>query len=396
MAGVLDGIRIVDFTIQEQGPASTLMLGDFGAEIIKIERPGRGDPMRGGEDGFNGVPHYGTGFIAFNRNKKSVAVNLKAPEGKQIIYDLAKVSDVFVSNFRPGVMERLGFGYDDLVKINPRIIVAYGSGYGQTGPYKDRIGQDMAGQAMGGMTAQSAHFGNPPVIAGYDTADYFGAMLLSHGILLALFARERTGRGQVVDSNLLNTGVVGPTKQAVGYLNTGEYRKMKEEVPTPPNPLYSIYETKDEKFVMAIGIFTPDPYPKMCTALEIDASFDGDKWQWFEHFQSGMRKFTRDEVEKRFVDQDLVAAPVNEFPEVFSDPQVLHNEMVIEAEHPVAGKVKMVGFPVKLSDTPATCRTPPPLLGEQNEEVLKDILGMSDEQITELYEKDVIEKYKTQ
>jgi formyl-CoA transferase len=346
--------------------------------------------MRGGEDGVNGTPHYGSGFVAFNRNKKSIAVNLKAPEGKEIIYELAKKSDVVVSNFRPGVMERLGLGYDDLSKINPRIIVAYGSGYGQTGPYKNRIGQDMAGQAMGGMTAQSAHFGNPPVIAGYDTADLFGGMLLSHGIVLALLAREKTGRGQVVDSCLLNTGVVGPAKHAVMYLNDGTYKKMKDPNPKPPNPLYAIYETGDDKYLMAIGIFTPDPFPKMCKALEIDESFEGDNWKRFDHIQSGMKKFSRDEIERRFDEQDLVAAPVNEFPEVFSDPQVLHNEMVLESDHPVAGHMKMVGFPVKLSDTPATNRLAPPLLGEQNEEVLRELLGMSDERIKELYENDVI------
>jgi formyl-CoA transferase len=391
---ILDGVRVLDFTQQEQGPVATQMLGDFGAEIIKFERTRTGDGMRGSaKGGVNGMPCYGSGFVAFNRNKKSVAIDLKAPEGRQVVYELARTSDVVVSNFRPGVMERLGFGYEDLSKINPRIIVAYGSGYGQTGPYRDRIGQDMAGQAMGGMTAQSAHHGNPPVVAGYDTCDLFGGMILAHGITLALMAREKTGCGQVVDSCLLNTGVVGPSKQAVEYLNHGTHRPMKNPEPKPRNPVYSIYETGDGRYLMAVGVFSSNPIPKMCRALEI-----AEEVAWadaYDHVQEGMRKFTTEEIVKRFDEQDVVAAPVNEFPHVFEDPQVLHNGLLLEGDHPVAGHVKMVGFPFDLSDTPATLRMVAPLLGEHNEEVLGKILGMSEEQIRDLYDRGVISNYKS-
>ena len=390
---VFEGIRVLDFTIQEQGPVGTQVLGDFGAEVIKFERPGAGDPMRGGaKDGVNGTPFYGSGFVAFNRNKKSVALNLKVPEGKDIIHRLAAKSDVVVSNFRPGVMERLGLGYQELSAINPRIIVAYASGYGQTGPYRDRIGQDMAGQAMGGMTAQSARHGNPPVMAGYDNCDLFGGMLLAQAITLALLARERTGRGQEVDSNLLNTGVLGPSKHAVMYLNDGTYQKINEPDPRPPNPMYALYETGDGRWVMAIGIFTPDPFPKMCQALGVTADVPEDNAARFAHIRDAVKKLPFAEIEKRFDEQDLVAAPVNECPHVFQDPQVLHNEMLLEMDHPVAGHLKTVGFPFKLSDTPATLRSPPPLLGEHNEEVLSGLLGMDEETIRQLYVKKVLDR----
>ncbi len=214
---VYDGVRVLDFTQYQQGPVATQFLADFGAEVIKIERPGSGDGFRGSSSTgtMNAVTGgYGPAFIACNRNKKSIALNLKDPRAKAIVHELVKVSDVTVANFRPGVMERLGLGYEELSRINPRIICAHGTGYGLSGPDRDTLGQDMMAQCRGGLVR-----GNPPRTCGFNLCDQFGGMMLAQGIMLALAAREKTGRGQIVDSNLLNTAIVADSLGATAALN---------------------------------------------------------------------------------------------------------------------------------------------------------------------------------
>lgn len=394
---VYEGIRILDFTQFQQGPVATQMLGDFGAEVIKIERPGTGDGFRGSSatGALNQEPGcYAMGFIACNRNKKSIAMNLKDDRAKQIIYDLVKISDVTVANFRPGVMEKLGFGYDKLSAINPRIICAYGTGYGLSGPDRDTLGQDMMAQCRSGLVK-----GEPPHTAGYNVCDQYGGMMLAMGIMLALTAREKTGKGQVVDSCLLNSGLTLDMPNAVRYLNEGPREEKKTK-----NPTYALYKTNDGKWVHIIDAFRDEPLRRQCKALGISESVPDDPRfadvhnlspEDFDELSNiladAVARYTAKEVVERFQEQDMMAVPVNSLEEAFNDPQTLHNEMIIETEHPrTPGKLKMVGFPIKLSDTPASIRFAPPLLGEHNEEVLGGLLGISEKDIASLYEDNVL------
>jgi crotonobetainyl-CoA:carnitine CoA-transferase CaiB-like acyl-CoA transferase len=397
-----DNIRIVDFTTVEQGPVGTQVLADFGAEVIKVERLSTGDMTRGGErDSLGGL---NPAFAACNRNKKSVTVNLKTEEGKQLIYDLVKVSDVVASNFRPGVMERLGFGFEELSKINPRIIVAYASGYGQTGPYRERQGQDLAAQSIAGLASMTGFEDSPPAPAGYFVCDFLGGMLLAQGIMAALAARERTGRGQVVDSCLLNAGLTVDIMEATNHLNTGKlFPRPKRGFAHPPgNALYAMYECADGRWVSVIGSFVPDAWATTCKALDIGppASTDerflarDNQEKYFVEMQAVLapviKRFPRDEIIRRFESVGMLAAPINDHAEAFADPQVLHNDMVMEIEHPQAGNLKLVGIPVKLSDTPGQLKTPPPLLGQHNTEIFTELLGRSPEQLSALQRRGVV------
>ncbi len=407
---VYKDVRVLDFTQYQQGPVATQMLGDFGAEVIKIERPGSGDGFRGssatGSLNADLEGGYSKAFIACNRNKKSITVNLKSEKGTQIVHELVKLSDVVVSNFRPGVMERLGLGYDELSQINPGIICAYGTGYGLTGPDRDTLGQDMMAQCRGGLVR-----GDPPRKVGFNVCDQMGGFLLAMGVMLALAAREKTGKGQIVDSNLLNTAVVADSLAATVYLNSENYPPEPEEKqgseqdhePNMPNPTYALYQAADGRWVHIIDAFRDEPLRRQCRALDIPEEVaDDPRFQDVHNLSpeayeelkgilaEAVAKFTAEQVVKRFEKQDMMAVPVNSYRETFQDPQVLHNNMVIEAQHPRAGKMNLVGFPIKLSDTPAELRDPPPLLGEHNEEVLGDLLGMSDEEIETLRDEGVI------
>jgi formyl-CoA transferase len=330
-------------------------------------------------------------------------LDLKDSRAKDIVYQLVVVSDVVVANFRPGVMERLGFGYDELRAINPRIICAYGTGYGLSGPDRDTLGQDMMAQCRAGLVR-----GNPPRTCGFNLCDQMGGFLLAQGVMVALAAREKTGRGQIVDSNLLNTAVVADSLGATGYLNSGideseECKKEKESRPRVGNPTYALYEAADGRWVHIIDAFRDRPLQRQCKALGIpDEVADAPRFadvhnltpeayeELRSHLAAGVARFTAEEVVARFREQDMMAVIVNTHRETFKDPQVLHNEMVLEARHHVAGNMRLVGFPIKLSDTPAALHAAPPLLGEHTGEVLGNLLGMDERAIQELCDAGVV------
>ena len=404
---VYDGIRILDFTQFQQGPVGTQLLADFGAEVIKIERPGAGDGFRGGKSGRGG---FGSGFIACNRNKKSLTLNLKDPRAVKIVRDLAKISDVVAANFRPGVMEKLGLGYEDLSAINPRIICAYATGYGLTGPDRDTLGQDMMAQCRAGLVR-----GNPPRTCGYNIVDQFGGVLLATGVMLALAAREKTGRGQVVDTNLLNTALQADQMGATAYLN-GSYGKPKDAMAAQAaapadgspkryrgNPTYALYEAKGGRWVHVIDAFRDRPAARQLKAMGYaDAVADDPRFADVHNLTAeageelkgliarAVAGMTPAEVVERFKTQDMMAVPVRWYDEAFEDPQVLHNQMILEAEHPLAGTVRMLGFPIKLMGTPATLRRPPPVLGEHNDEILGGLLGLGAAEIEALKKDGVV------
>ena len=383
-------IRIIDFTQLEQGPSGTQVLADFGADVIKVERIDIGEIGRAQIPQIKGASLW---FMANNRNKRSLSLDLAKPEAKEVIYRMVATADVVASNFRPGVMERLGFGYEKLEEINPRIIWAAASGYGQSGPYRDRVGQDLLAQAMGGLMAMTGESDGPPTATGTYIADYLGDMAFAQGIMAALAAREKTDHGQMVDSNLLNITIASHLQENAAVLNT------EQEYPRPPHgvghagggPLYAVYECKDGKHYALMGGLVSDGLGRVSRALAIEPSL-AEKPRpkdIGETLSQAFKKFTRDEVERRFCEQGLPPGSVYELGEVFEDPQVIHNEMVVETEHPAYGRVKLTGFPVKLSHTPATLRRAPPTVGEQNQEVLQEF-GFSEDEIRILHDSAVI------
>ena len=394
---VYEGVRILDFTQLEQGPSGTQVLADFGADVIKVERVDVGEIGRDQDPRVAGMsPHW----AANNRNKRSLSLDLKHPDGRQVLDRLVRSADIVASNFRPGVMERLGLGHEALSAVNPRIISAYASGYGQTGPYRERRGQDLAAQAMGGLMALTGQADGPPTAVGTFAMDYLGAMHFAQGMMLALAARERTGRGQVVDSNLLSSSVAVHLQEGTTYLNTGQtYPRAPHGIAHVHNTaLYARYETADGKWLALIGEFYIDePWQRMCRALDLGpqvaaderfATLDGLRTHLgasHAALAEGFRRWTREEVLARLEREDVLAAPVNEYPEVFADPQVLHNGMVIETEHEAVGPIRLVGMPVRLSDTPGTVRLPPPMVGEHNAPVLAD-LGYDEDEVARLQE----------
>ena len=258
MALAYKGIRVIDFTQLEQGPSGTQVLADFGADVIKIERIDVGEIGRKAQPQVGGMSCH---FLSLNRNKRSLSIDIRKPEGREIVYRLVRVADIVASNFRPKVMDRLGLGYEKLKEINPRIIWAAASGYGLSGPYEKRAGQDLLAQAMGGLIAMTGDRDGLPTVTGTWIADYLGGMLFAQGMMAALASREQTGRGQLVDSCLLNTVIVSHLQESTGVLNTDH------RYPRPPRggghsgsgPLYAVYECKDGKYYALMGGFVPDP-----------------------------------------------------------------------------------------------------------------------------------------
>lgn len=382
----LEGIKILDLSRILTGPYCTMMLADMGAEVIKVEVPGTGDDTRQwGPPFVNGESAY---FLSINRNKKSITLNLKSLHGKEILHRLVKQSDVLVENFRPGTMEKLGIGYDKLKEINPRLIYCSISGFGQDGPSRDKPGYDVLAQAMGGLMSCTGEPGGPPVKAGFAIADIGAGMWAAFGILAALMAREKTGLGQAVDTSLLEAQVSWHTYMAGNFFASGKNpRKLGS---AHPNIVpYQAFSGKDQYFIVAVG--NDSLWQKFCQVTGL------------EHLASDSRFATnpkrvenRDElvgiIQERLLTRSaaewvealesagIPAGPINNFDQVYKDPQVLYRKMMVEAEHLVAGNIRMTGIPVKLSETPGQIRTVPPLLGQNTDEVLLS-LGYSSEQI---------------
>jgi crotonobetainyl-CoA:carnitine CoA-transferase CaiB-like acyl-CoA transferase len=376
----LSGITVLDFTQIELGPCATQVLGDFGADVIKIERPDQGDPMRFYMKGPSGESAT---FWGLNRNKRSVALDVRSRLGREAIYRLGRRADVLVHNFRPGVMERLGFGADEMRMRNPRLVYAFGSGYGPDGPYRDKGGQDVLAQAMSGVAARRNDPEAPPDPSATPIADFTAGMLLVQGILLALLARERTGVGQVVHTSLLDAMLaVQPTEASV-QLN------LDRELNWGSMPLAGTFETRDGHVVM-VGAFKPNPLQEICRGFGIEDLSANPKYATHDlqvrhrtelqaRFREEFGRRTTGEAVRALESVDILCSRVNTLAEALDDPQVRHNAMVVEVEHERHGTVRSIGNPVKLEDMPATYRIAPPGLGEHTREVLRDLDFSEDE-----------------
>lgn len=390
----LAGVRVVDFSQIFMGPIATQTLADFGADVIKIERPGTGDLMRWSIPDPDGLDH--PGFQGVNRNKRSIAVNLSTEEGRRVVRQMLDACDVVVNNFRPAVLDRLGFSYEELRATNPGIIFAQGTGFGTQGPYAHKGGQDILAQALTGVMARKQSVDHPLAIYGTSLADYTAGMHLVQAILLALLARARTGVGQFLEVSLYDALLAMQALEAPVELADRDY-----EMNWAAMPLVGAFPTTDGAIVI-VGAFKENPLRDICVALGLpdlsqEARFADPVAQAVpEHKREIQRIFA-----ERFAtastahwltkleEQDVLCAQVQDLAQALADPQTAANRMVIDLPHSTLGKVSVVGSPLHLSGTPPIRRSAAPTLGEHTEEVLAE-LGYGD-QIARLREAGVIE-----
>lgn len=372
----------MDLTQVMAGPFCTMLLGDLGADVIKVEPPGRGDLSRsmGGQRlhlrGDDNAP-----FLALNRNKRSVVLDLKDPAGLDAFRALAGTADVVVEAFRPGVADRLGVGYDAMAELDPRLIYASVSGFGQAGPWADRPGFDLIVQGTSGILSVTGEPDGPPVKCGVPVTDLAAGVFGANGILAALFARERTGRGQRVETSLFEAALAFSVWESTEYWATGEAPRAWGSAHRLSAP-YQALRTKDGHLTLAA--LTRRQWTGLCRALEraelaADPRFrDNDARMehlpaLVEELEAALAERTTAEWVERLLDAGVPAGPIYDYEQVFGHPHTRAREMVEEVEHPVEGVVRTLGFPFKLSDTPARVRRPPPLLGQHTDEVLTEV-----------------------
>ncbi len=371
----LTGVRIIDFTQVMMGPSATQMLGDFGADVIKIERPNSGDLSRNFYGETSEETMNNAVYSSLNRNKRSVAIDTKTEQGKAAVFALVKTADVVVDNFRAGVMDRLGFGYDALSEINPRIICASGTGFGSSGPYAHKGGQDVLAQAMTGVMEKTSDPSIPKSIYPTTLCDYSAGMHLVQGILAALLMRDKTGKGQKVEVSLYDSMIAMQMQEAA------QWSKHREILNWAAMPLTGVFDTVDGAVVI-VGAFKQNPLRDICAALEIEdlssqypnlSSQRAHKPFLQKTFAKAISTNTTSYWLKRLEDQDLLCAPVRSLEEALDDPQTEINGMLQKIDHPLLGEVTFVGSPVHLSDAPLTVRHVPPRLGEHTGEILREI-----------------------
>ena len=394
MKQALEGIKVLDLTRVLAGPYATMIMADMGADVIKIEIPGVGDDSRQFGPYIDNESAY---FMSLNRNKRSMTLNLKKAEAKQLLIEMVKNADVIIENFRPGTMEKLGLGYEELKKINPAIIYAACSGFGHTGPYSQRAAYDAVVQAMGGIMSITGEKGGKPTRVGPSIGDITAGLFGAIGVLAALNYRNVTGIGQKVDVAMLDCQLAILENAIARYVVTGEIPQPAGNRHTSIVP-FEPFDTLDGEIMIAAG--NDALWAKFCEVI------DKKEWITDERFKTNQLRNQNYEVLRPMLGeaiktkataewQDILDnagvpnGPINTIDKVLEDPQVLAREMVVEVEHPIAGKLKMAGVPIKMSETQGSVRTPAPILGQHTEEILKELLNLSDEEIAELKGKDV-------
>ncbi len=395
--GLLDGIRVVDLTRVLAGPYCTMILGDLGAEVIKIEHPERGDDTRHWGPPFveGGQSAY---FLCANRNKRSLTLNLKSEKGLRILKELVEVSDIVVENFRVGTLERWGLSYEELQRLRSGVIYCSITGYGYTGPYRDRPGYDFMAQAQSGFMSVNGPVAGEPYRAGVAIADLAAGIFASNAIMASLFARERTGEGQRIDISLLDSMVALMSYVASNYLVSGESPQRYGNA--HPNIVpYQEFKTRDGYIALAAG--NDRQWSILCEAI------GHPEWAKDERFSTNPKRLEYREVLVKQVNEEIVrrdstywlslfekigipAAPINDMANTFSDPQVQARNLRWEVPHPTAGTVPLVASPLNIPTSPAQVRHPPPLLGQHTDEILSELLAYDQDSIQSLREQGAI------
>jgi formyl-CoA transferase len=397
MPQALEDIKVLDLSRVLAMPYCSMMLGDLGAEIIRVERPGVGDETR-----HWGPPWAGDQsayYLCTNRNKKSITIDLKKKDGQEIVCRLAQRSDVLLENFLPGSLAEMGLGYEQIKAVNPGIIYASVTGYGQEGPYRDLPGFDFIIQAQGGVMSIIGDPDGPPMKVGVAIVDITAGLFASSAILAALHYRVKTGIGQYIDIALLDSQVAWLANQASNYLISGRVPGRMGNA--HPNIVpYETFKARDGIYI-ALGVGNDNQWRKFCKLAELEHLMNDPRYatnpkrvenrkELVSFLQGVFLQKTSDEWLKLLGEAEIPSGPINTIDRVLADPQVLAREMVLEMEHPSTGKYKVIGSPMKLSETPVQYRIPPPLLGEHTAEILRDILGYTQAEISRLKEEKVI------
>ena len=396
--GPLTGLRVLDLTRVLAGPTCTQMLGDLGAEVIKIERPEAGDDTRGFAPPFVPNTKESAYFVGVNRNKKSVTLDIAKPEGQAIIHKLLEHCDILVENFKVGALAKYGLGYEQLAKTHPRLIYCSITGFGQTGPYAPRPGYDALIQAMGGVMSLTGEPNGSPQKVGVPVADLFAGLYGCIGILAAVNHRNNTGQGQQIDIGMLDTHVAWLANQGMNYLATGENppRLGNQHPNIAP---YQEFPTKDGYIILAVG---NDPtFERFCKAFGQEALLADPRFatnpirvQNRQLVTDTLTPVMKSKTTAEWIDAlealKIGCGPINTLEQVFADPHVQAREMVVDMAHGSGEKVKVIANPVKLSATPPSYRSAPPVLGEHTNAVLTDVLKMSAGEIAALKDKGIL------
>lgn len=371
----LEGVRVVDFTQVMMGPSATQMLADFGADVIKIENPKGGDLSR---TAFGATDEAGLNnpvFCSLNRNKRSLALNLREEGNKELIWELIRGADVVISNFRAGVMDRIGFGYEKCRELNPKIVYASGSGYGPNGPYAHKGGQDVLAQAMSGVMMRRADASVPMSIYPTALCDYTAGMHLVQAVLVALIGVARTGEGQKCEVSLYDSMIAMQMQEATCHLHSGK------EINWAEMPLTGVFATADGALVL-VGAFKANPLQDICAVLGIeDLSVEYPVLEAQRAAKPYLQGRFRDEFARQTTEYwiarleaaDLLCAPVKNLADVLEDPQTDANEMIVEFEHPINGRMQTIACPIHFSGIDCGVRLAPPRLGEHNEEIIGEL-----------------------
>jgi len=385
LSGVLEGLRIADFSQLVQGPNATQMMADMGADVVKIE-PLHGDWQRNWSLKDAYINGESVSFLTFNRGKRSIALNMKHPSGKEAALKIIQSSDIVLENFRPGVMDRLGLGYEYLSTVHPKLIYCASCGWGQDGPYLTRPGQDLLAQAVAGVLYLNGKAGDPPSPVGMGIADLTASYHIVSAILAAIYNRDHTGEGQRIDINLLNSILTLATQEATLYFNTHtETERSAAGIghPCVGAPM-GVYRTQDGYIVVAMM-----PLGKVAELVGIEGFEGSDSRNMLEDrdevkrkLEPGFARKTTAELMEIFMAADIWAAPVNAFPAMERDPQVRHNQIVVSFDHPKVKQFRTIGPPIRFSRTPSSVKRPP-LLGEHSREILREV-GYDDTKIENL------------
>ena len=395
----LDDLFVVDLTRILSGPICTMLMADMGAEVIKVEPPPLGDDSRQwGPPFIGGISTY---FLSVNRNKKSLGLNLKSKDGRAILHKLIERADVLLENFRPGVLDRLGFGYEAVTKLNPRTIYCSVSGFGHTGPYRDRPGYDVIAQGESGMMDLTGYPDGPPAKLGASLADIVAGLYAFNGICLALLARQKTGKGQHVDVSLLDGMVSTLAYHALIYLSTGR-SPTRAGTRHPSIVPYECFQTKDG--FVNIAVTNQKQWENFCEVLGFPEIAHDDRFETMKARLSNygilrpiiervVSMMSRTEVIKAMSEVGIPAGPINTVGEILEDPHIHARQMVAALTHPQYGPLRVLGIPIKLSDTPGIVENAPPMFGEHNREVLQK-LGFTEKEVAELERSGVLANVK--